>query len=171
MKRGLVSLVLGASLIFTTVGCSNATNKEPDEVTQLKQERDETASEINYLQQVMFTNTDTTLVLEKMAVLFNEAEADPSIFTDRMWKYDLQSAFKELRENYEELKDIPKEEIPSKHRTSHNNMVLGYEIFLESESRIMEGVNTLNPDKLYEGIEFMTRGSGKVSQAMENMAK
>lgn len=166
MKRGLASLVLGGSLLLGMVGCSETADKTTDKPKVVENKVDEKAlakkMESDYLQVVYEANSSSETASKDMQRLFEKASLHPELLLHEGWKYDLNKAYEQMQKNYDKVRNYPN--VPDKYKEAHANLLQGYDYLMQSQPKIMEGVNNMDADKMSEGIELIQKSKEYVNK-------
>jgi len=175
MKKGLIlAAVLGIGILgaCTNQETGKGVNEEKPKVEQVKKEAEKKKSEEQTQKESKYATEVTNILLNSyktdIAIYqkFEEVKKNPLLMLDDDWKQSLRDAYEPLSEDYGQLKNM---EVPERFKTAHEKLLQGFEYTLQSKDKMLEGIDTMNPDLLREGLELLEKSNALLEEAKNEM--
>jgi hypothetical protein len=139
--------------------------EEPKE--EPKVEEPDYEAEAEYTSKLGTIMTDSSIIMSDLTILFSESATDPSVILDPTWRQDIVDVYAQLGEQREKV--IAIENVPPKLQEVHNLTIESFDLYLSSRDHILTGIDTMNPDHIYEGVDVMSQGTEKLTEVQNKL--
>lgn len=158
MKRGVASLVLGATIILGLVGCSESA-KPVQEVSKIEIfKKSEAELREDYLSLVKSENEKSAQAMRNVSKLFDKLTLHPELLQNARFQSDLEKEYKVVENTYFKLKMYKELDIPSDLLKGHRDLLTGYEYCYNGNNLTWDGVLESNPQKIRDGADLISQG-------------
>lgn len=169
--------VLAITLAGGLIGCTQKAEK-PVEQPKVEQKEEkpkvdlvevQKQRELNYLNAVSNSTTNSGKVAREIGALFQKASLHPQLIAHQDWKADLENEYNKIQADYDSVKRYS--DVPEKYSHSHSLMLQSYDTFMQSKVKIFEAMNEVNADKLQEGLDLVGKSTELMNQSSAELSR
>lgn len=170
--------VLAITLAGGLIGCTQKAEK-PVEQPKVEQKVEEKPKvdlvevqkqrELNYLNAVSNSTTNSGKVAKEIGALFQKASLHPQLIAHPDWRADLENEYNKIQADYDSVKRYS--DVPEKYNRSHSLMLQSYDVFMQSKVKIFEAMNEVNADKLQEGLDLVGKSTELMTQSTAELTR
>jgi hypothetical protein len=163
-------LVIVTTVFFLGACTQNVDKSEEDtkvkEAVETVEQVEDNSEQKAYAERVEIVMNLSSEAMYRFSDLFKQLSNDSSVSKDGEWQMGLMGVYADMKIYQKNIQDL---NVPSEFNNSHNELLQFYDIFLQSEEKILYGVDNLDIESLDEGIAIVEQSTEVLKGANKNL--
>ena len=139
-------------------------SKENDKKKQKEQKQnidDTKKAQGEYIVKMTIIMTNSSKPMQKLSELFSQPSQNPTLLMNSQWREDIIQQYLEIDKYRQEVVAL---DVPENFRETHDLTVKGFDNILNSKDIIIQGIDSMDAQKIIEGTKMMSEGANYFQQ-------